>query len=34
MLGVDQNGYGIMIFDWAHQLQPNNPNLSTIADRP
>ena len=25
-LGVDQNG-GIMIFDWAYQLQAGNPDL-------
>lgn len=26
--GYDQNGLAIMIFDWAFQLQPGNPNLS------
>jgi hypothetical protein len=26
-LGVDQDGNDFMIFDWAYQLQPNNPNL-------
>jgi hypothetical protein len=28
LLGFDQNGDGIMIFDWAYQLQPGNPNLA------
>jgi hypothetical protein len=27
MLGSDQNGDPIMIFDWAYQLQPGNPEL-------
>lgn len=27
LLGYDQNGYAIMIFDWAYQLQAENPNL-------
>ncbi|MCH7992226.1 MAG: hypothetical protein IIC35_07400 [Gemmatimonadetes bacterium] len=27
LLGLDQNGDGIMIFDWAYQLQAGNPNL-------
>jgi len=27
-LGFDQNGDAIMIFDWAYQLQPGNPNLA------
>jgi hypothetical protein len=27
MLGTDQNGDPIMIFDWAYQLQPGNPEL-------
>lgn len=27
LLGEDQNGDGIMIFDWAYQLQPGNANL-------
>lgn len=27
LLGVDQNGDGIMIFAWAYQLQAGNPNL-------
>ena len=27
LLGYDQNGYAIMIFDWAYQLQAGNPNL-------
>lgn len=26
--GFDQDGLAIMIFDWAFQLQPGNPNLS------
>ena len=26
-LGTDQNGDDLMIFDWAYQLQPNNPDL-------
>ncbi|MDT8368785.1 MAG: hypothetical protein RQ745_06230 [Longimicrobiales bacterium] len=28
LLSFDQNGDGIMIFDWAFQLQPGNPSLS------
>lgn len=28
--GFDQNGDALMIFDWAHQLQPDNPDLSTV----
>lgn len=28
LLGFDQAGDPLMIFDWAHQLQPGNPNLS------
>jgi hypothetical protein len=28
LLGVDQNGDGIMIFDWSYQLQVGNPNLA------
>jgi len=27
-LGYDQNGKALMIFDWAYQLQPGNPNLA------
>ena len=25
--GFDQNGDALMIFDWAHQIQPDNPDL-------
>lgn len=28
LLGFDQDGAAIMIFDWAYQLQAGNPNLS------
>lgn len=28
--GFDQAGDALMIFDWAHQLQPDNPDLSVI----
>lgn len=28
--GFDQGGDALMIFDWAHQLQPDNPDLSVI----
>ena len=28
LLGSDQSGYAIMIFDWAYQLQPGNPQLA------
>ncbi|MGD2069013.1 MAG: hypothetical protein PVI57_10105 [Gemmatimonadota bacterium] len=28
LLGFDQNGDAIMIFDWAYQLQPGNPELA------
>lgn len=31
MLGQDQEGSPLMIFDWAHQLQAGNPNLSPRA---
>ncbi|MEX0979943.1 MAG: hypothetical protein WDZ89_02545 [Gemmatimonadota bacterium] len=34
MMGFDQESNGIMIFDWAHQTQPGNRNLSTIVDTP
>lgn len=27
MLGFDQNGNAIMIFDWAYQLKPDSPDL-------
>ena len=29
--GSDQNGDPIMIFDWAYQLQPGNPNLAPVV---
>ncbi|HUF76100.1 MAG TPA: hypothetical protein VMM35_07465 [Longimicrobiales bacterium] len=29
-LGYDQNADPIMIFDWAYQLQANNPNLAPL----
>ena len=32
LLGTDQDGNDLMIFDWAYQLQPNNPSLSTRVD--
>lgn len=32
LLGFDQNGDGIMIFDWAYQLQAGNPNLAPLVD--
>lgn len=28
--GFDQQDNALMIFDWAHQLQPGNPNLSPV----
>jgi hypothetical protein len=28
LLGTDQEGSAIMIFDWAYQLQAGNPNLA------
>jgi hypothetical protein len=28
LLGFDQNGDPLMVFDWAYQLQPGNPMLS------
>lgn len=31
LLGTDQNGDRIMIFDWAYQLQAGNPNLTTAG---
>lgn len=32
MLGTDQLGDRLMIFDWAHQLQPDNRNLVQKAE--
>jgi hypothetical protein len=31
LLGFDQEGAALAIFDWAHQLQPGNPNLAPTA---
>mgnify|MGYP006136911741 CR=1 FL=1 len=31
MLGTDQNGNDLMIFDWAYQTRPNEPQLSVTA---
>ena len=31
MQGLDQDGFGIVIFDWAYQLQPGNPQLTPGA---
>jgi hypothetical protein len=31
--GYDQEGLAIMIFDWAFQLQPGNPNLSPMESK-
>ncbi len=31
LLGADQDGNGIMIFDWAYQLQAGNPNLEPVS---
>ena len=28
LLGFDQDGAAIMIFDWSYQLQPGNPSLT------
>jgi hypothetical protein len=28
MLGFDQTGNALMVFDWAYQLQPGNPSLA------
>ena len=28
LLGFDQEGAALMIFDWAYQLQAGNPNLT------
>ena len=28
VLGFDQDGNALMIFDWAYQLQAGNPNLA------
>ncbi|MDX1647353.1 MAG: hypothetical protein R3304_09435 [Longimicrobiales bacterium] len=30
-LGLDQDGNDLMIFDWAYQLQADNPNLSPVG---
>lgn len=32
MLGYDQNGDALMVFDWAYQLQAGNPNLAPVED--
>jgi hypothetical protein len=32
LLGFDQNDNALMIFDWAHQLQPGNRNLSPVME--
>jgi len=34
LLGYDQDGAAIMIFDWAYQLQAGNPNLAPRAVTP
>ena len=34
LLGFDQNDDPIMIFDWAYQLQPGNPNLAPSRSSP
>lgn len=34
LLGLDQNGDGIMIFDWSYQLQPGNPALAPRGSVP
>ena len=34
LIGFDQSGNGIMIFDWAYQSQADNPNLSPVTDVP
>lgn len=31
MLGTDQTGKDLMIFDWAYQTRPNDPQLSVTA---
>jgi hypothetical protein len=31
MLGTDQNGKDLMLFDWAYQTMPNQPQLSVSA---
>jgi hypothetical protein len=31
MLGFDQDDDALMIFDWAYQLQADNPNLAVVA---
>lgn len=31
MLGTDQNGRDLMIFDWAYQTMPNQPQLSVSS---
>jgi len=30
LLGFDQDGAALMIFDWAYQLQPGNPSLAPL----
>ncbi|MEX2529092.1 MAG: hypothetical protein WEA09_15780 [Gemmatimonadota bacterium] len=34
LLGSDQDGNGLMVFDWAHQLQGGNPNLTPSSQLP
>ncbi|MGI9628057.1 MAG: fibronectin type III domain-containing protein [Longimicrobiales bacterium] len=31
LIGVDQGGNQLMVFDWAYQTQPGNPNLSVAT---
>ncbi len=31
MLGYDQNGDALMVFDWAYQLQAGNPSLAPVG---
>ncbi len=31
IIGVDQEGDELVVFDWAYQTQPGNPNLSTVG---
>jgi len=33
LVGTDQDGLDLMVFDWAYQIQPNNPSLAPGSGR-
>jgi hypothetical protein len=34
LAGQDQSGNELIVFDWAYQIQPGNPNLSERTEVP